>query len=72
MGEVKRSEEMKDENYFRIGRRYGRFQRCFPLPGDRIEKDGIKARFENGILKVAVPLRESIKEKAKPIDIQVE
>ncbi len=72
LGEVRRSEEVKDENYFRIGRRYGRFQRCFPLPEDRIEKEGIRARFEDGILKVSIPLRESIKEKEKPIEIKVE
>jgi HSP20 family protein len=71
-GEIKRNEEVKEENYFRIGRRYGRFQRCFPLPADRVEKNGIKARFEDGILKVTVPLKESIKEKEKPIEIEVE
>ena len=42
-GEVKRNEEIDRENYFRVGRRYGRFQRCFPLPSDLIQKDDIKA-----------------------------
>ena len=71
-GEVKHNEEVKEENYFRIGRRYGRFQRAFPLPADRVEKNGIKARFEDGILKVTVPLKESIKEKEQPIEIKIE
>jgi HSP20 family protein len=71
-GEVKRDEEIDRENYFRIGRRYGRFQRCFPLPSDLIEKDQIKARFEDGILIVTAPMKESIKEKEKPIEIAVE
>lgn len=71
-GETKRNEEVREENYFRIGRRYGRFQRCFPLPADRVEKGGIRARFKDGILKVRVPLKESIKEKGKPIEIKVE
>ena len=71
-GEVKRSEEAKEENYFRVGRRYGRFQRCFPLPEEGVEKENIKARFEDGILKVHVPLKQSIKEKEKPIEVKVE
>ena len=71
-GETKRAEEIKEENYFRIGRRYGGFRRVFPLPEDGVEKTGIKARFEDGILRVTVPLRQSIKEKERPIDIRVE
>lgn len=71
-GEVKRNEEIDRESYFRIGRRYGRFQRCYPLPVDLIDKDGIKARFEDGILTITAPMRESIKEKEKPIEVSVE
>jgi len=71
-GETKRSENVKEEHYFRIGRQYGRVQRCFPLPADLVDKDAIKAKFEDGILKVTVPLKESIKEKEQPIEITVE
>jgi HSP20 family protein len=69
---MKRSEEVKEENYFRMGRHYGRFQRTFPLPTDLADKKSIKARFEDGILKVTIPLKESIKEKEKPIEVAVE
>ena len=71
-GEMKRGEDVREENYFRVGRRYGRFQRCFPLPENMVEKEQIKARFEDGILKVHVPLKQSIKEKEKPIEVKVE
>jgi len=71
-GETKRNEEVREENYFRIGRRYGRFQHTFPLPADIVDKNGIKAHFQDGILKVIVPLKESLKEKEKPIEIKVE
>ena len=71
-GEMKRNEEVKKDNYFRIGRRYGSFQRSFPLPSDIAEKKEIKASFEDGILKVTVPLKESIKEKEQPIEIKVQ
>ena len=71
-GGVKRNEEIDRESYFRVGRRYGRFQRSFPLPADLIQKDGIKAKFEDGILTITAPMKESIVEKAKPIEIAVE
>jgi len=71
-GEAKRNEEIDREHYFRIGRRYGRIQRSFPLPKDLIDRNAIKARFEDGILRVTVPLKESIKEKQAPIEIRVE
>ena len=71
-GEVKRREEVKKENYFRLGRRYGQVEQRFSLPTNRIEKNAIKAGFDDGILKVTVPLKESIKEKEQPIEIKVE
>jgi len=71
-GEVKRNEEIDRENYFRIGRRYGRFQRCYPLPADLVDKSAIKARFQDGILVVSAPMKQSIKEKEKPIEVAVE
>jgi HSP20 family protein len=71
-GEIKRAEEVDEDNYFRIGRRYGQFQRSFPLPVDMVDTSNIKARFADGILKVTLPLKESIKEKEKPIRVEVE
>ena len=71
-GEVKRSEEIKEDNYFRVGRRYGRIQRCFPLPADIVSRENIKARFEDGILRVTVPMKESLKERERPIEVKVE
>ena len=71
-GEVKRNEEIDRESYFRVGRRYGRFQRSFPLPAELIQRDDIKAKFEDGILKVTAPMKESIKEQKKPIEISVD
>ena len=71
-GEVKRNEEIDRESYFRVGRRYGQFQRSFPLPADLIQKDEIKAKFEDGILTITALMKESIVEKAKPVEIAVE
>jgi len=71
-GEMKRNEEVREENYFRMGRRYGRFQRSFPLPSNVVDKDRITAGFDDGILKVSVPLKQSLKEGEKAIEIKVE
>ncbi len=70
-GETKRSEEIDREHYFRIGRQYGRFQRSFPLPPELVDKGRVQAKFEDGILRVTAPLKESIKEKEKAIEVPV-
>ena len=71
-GEAKRSEEVKQEDYFRIGRRYGRFYRSLPLPADIEDRSAICASLKHGILKVLVLLSKSIKERVKPIEVKVE
>lgn len=70
-GETKRSEEIDREQYFRIGRQYGRFQRSFPLPPELVDKGRVEAKFEDGILRVTAPLKESIKEKEKAVEVPV-
>jgi len=71
-GEINRSDEVKQENYFRIGRRYGRFQRTFPLPSDIKDEKVVSASLHDGILKVSVPLSKSIRAQAKPIEVKVQ
>ncbi len=71
-GEVKRKDEVERDQYFRIGRRYGRFQRSFPLPAELVDKAKVTARFEDGILRVSAPLRESIVEREKAVEVKVE
>jgi len=71
-GEVKRDESIERENYFRMGRRYGRFQRAFPIPTENLETGNVKAQFEDGILRVSIPMKKSIVEKRNPLEIEVE
>ncbi len=70
-GEIKRNEQVDENQYLSMGRRYGQFQRAFRLPEGHVEPDSkkIKAKFENGILRVSLPLKEHVKPQA--IDIQV-
>jgi HSP20 family protein len=51
-------------------RRYGRFQKSFALPEQVGDVKDLKAKFENGILKITIPLKESI--RGEVIDIEIE
>ena len=71
-GETKREEKVEEENYFRMGRSVGTFQRTYPLPEEVAQPNKIQANFKDGILRVTVPLKNSIKEKEKPVEIKVD
>jgi len=66
-GEKKFSPEVQEENYHRIERSYGAFQRVFTLPGT-VQTDRVKAKCKDGILEIVLPKVE----KAKPKQIKVE
>ena len=65
-GERTHDNAVKEENYYRRERAYGRFQRAFSLPVD-VDSDKIKADFKDGLLKIEVPKPE--KQKPKEITI---
>jgi HSP20 family protein len=53
-GERKFENEEKKENFHRIERRYGSFERTFALP-ETVDADNISAKYEKGVLKVVAP-----------------
>jgi len=65
-GEKKQEKETKKENYHRVERSYGSFQRSFTLPA-AVKADKIDASYKDGILTVALPKAE----EAKPKQIEV-
>ena len=65
-GERNYDNEVKEENYYRRERSYGKFQRSFSLPAD-VDSDRITAEFKNGVLRVEVPKPEE--QKAKQVTI---
>ncbi len=65
-GEKKHEKEEKKENYHRIERSYGNFQRSFTLPSTVIS-DKINAEYRDGILMISLPKSE----EAKPNQIEV-
>ena len=65
-GEKKQEREKKDDNYHRVERSYGSFQRSFTLPSS-VQSEKIEASYDNGILTVMLPKAE----EAKPKEIEV-
>ncbi|MBI1922804.1 Hsp20/alpha crystallin family protein, partial [Candidatus Poribacteria bacterium] len=68
-GEKKQESEVKNGNYHRVERSYGRFQRAFTLPAN-LQTDKTKATFKDGVLTVSIPKAEAV--KPKEIQISVE
>ncbi len=56
-------EENNDERYSRREFSYESFQRSFTLPKDVVEADRLKARYENGVLRLEIPKKEEAKQK---------
>jgi HSP20 family protein len=65
-GERKFEKEEKEENFHRIERRYGSFERSFRLP-NTINGDSAEANYDKGILTVSLSKRP----EAKPKQIKV-
>jgi len=59
-GERSHENEVKEENYYRRERSYGKFQRAFTLPAD-VDSDKINAEFNDGILQIEIPKPEGQK-----------
>src|SRR5262245_58588449 len=53
-GERKFEDEQRRDNYVRIERQYGAFQRSFTI-GIPVEADKVRATYRNGILELTVP-----------------
>ena len=66
-GEKKFSNEVKQEQFHHVERRYGTFSRSFSLP-QTVDGAKVSADYKNGVLTVRLPLRE----EAKPRQIKVE
>lgn len=61
-GERTLDRKVKDENYYRQERSYGKFKRSFTLPTE-IDSDKIKADFSKGVLKIDISKPEEHKPK---------
>lgn len=67
-GEKKFSNEVKEESFHRIERRYGAFSRSFSLP-QTVDTGKVGAEYKNGVLTVRLPLREEAKPRQIKVDV---
>lgn len=65
-GERKFENQESKKNIHRSERSYGMFERTMTLP-QKIDAEQVEAHLENGVLKIAIPKKESL--KAKPISL---
>lgn len=56
-GERNFKEEVKEEDYYRVETRFGKFSRSFTLP-ENIDVENIEASSDNGVLEVVIPKLE--------------
>jgi len=68
-GEKKQEKEDKDENYHRVERHYGSFQRNFRIP-EKVKTDQLNATYKDGVLKLTLPKAEA--SEAKKIEVKEE
>ncbi len=66
-GEKKQEKEEKDENYRRLERHYGSFERSFRIP-EKIKADELEATYKDGILRLTLPKAEV--DKVKKIEVK--
>jgi len=66
-GEKKQESEEEEENYHRIERHYGSFQRSFRLP-ENIKRDELDANYKDGILRLTLP--KSKESEVKKIEVK--
>ncbi|AJE04260.1 Hsp20/alpha crystallin family protein [Geobacter pickeringii] len=68
-GERKHDDEVRKENYHRIERYYGGFQRSFTLP-HTVEREKVKATCDRGVLTITLPKREETKPKQINVEVK--
>jgi HSP20 family protein len=67
-GEKKQANEEKGNNFYRLERSYGSFQRMLSLPEDA-DQDDVKATFKKGVLTVTMPRKFVPEADVKRIDV---
>jgi len=68
-GERKHTGDVKKENYHRIERYFGSFQRSFSLPAT-VDQEQVSAICEKGVLTITLPKKEETKPKQINIEVK--
>jgi len=67
-GERRHQQEHKEENFHRIERAYGTFERQITVPIP-VQTDKVRALFKEGVLEVHLPRAEEVKPKQVKIEV---
>jgi HSP20 family protein len=67
-GEKKFPNDVKEEQYHHVERRYGAFSRSFSLP-QTVDASKVAAEYKNGVLTVRLPLREDARPRQVTVDV---
>jgi len=65
-GERSSDNEVKEDNYYRRERSFGKFERRFSLP-ENVNADDIKADYKDGVLRIEIP--KPVEEQPKQITV---
>ena len=68
-GERKYKDEVKEDDYYKVESRYGKFSRSFTLP-EKIDVENIHAESSDGVLEVIIPKLKEEDTKPKKIEIK--
>lgn len=68
-GEKHAEKEEKNKNHYVSERSYGAFQRSFALPAD-VDVDKIEAKFNKGVLTIALPKNPKAKPATKKVEVK--
>ncbi len=67
-GEKKLTEEVNEDQFHHVERRYGAFSRSFSLPRT-VDASKVSADYRNGVLTIRLPLREEAKPRQIKVDV---
>lgn len=67
-GEKKFNNEVKEEQFHHVERRFGSFSRSFSLP-QTVDTGKVAAEYKNGVLTVRIPLREEARPRTIKVDV---
>jgi HSP20 family protein len=68
-GEKKQECEQKEENFYRMERSFGQFQRSIALPVD-VDEDRVDAVFSKGVLQIRLPKNPATVQARKKIVVK--
>ena len=67
-GERKLPNDIKEEQFRRVERRYGTFKRSFTLP-NTVDASKVSADYRNGVLTVKLPFKEEARPRTVNVDV---